>query len=69
MRGVIAPGPDRSGRRVRLRLLVGIGVVLGLPALVYGIVTALWASAAVGVVLLAVAVYAVVVLRGLQRRG
>ncbi|WP_133251869.1 hypothetical protein [Actinomycetospora cinnamomea] len=66
---MIAPGPDRSGRRVRLRLLVGIGVVLGLPALVYGIVTALWASAAVGVVLLAVAVYAVVVLRGLQRRG
>jgi hypothetical protein len=42
--------------------------VLGLAALVYGVVTSLWASAVVGVVLLVVAVYAAVVLRGLQRR-
>jgi hypothetical protein len=68
LRAVIAPGPDRRGRRGRLLLLVGIGSVLGLAALVYGVVTSLWASAVVGVVLLVVAVYAAVVLRGLQRR-
>jgi len=68
LRAVIAPGPDRRGRRGRLLLLVGIGSVLGLAALVYGVVTSLWASAVVGAVLLVVAVYAAVVLRGLQRR-
>ncbi|HWN28297.1 MAG TPA: hypothetical protein VNP37_15125 [Actinomycetospora sp.] len=65
---MIAPGPDHRGRRGRLLLLVGIGSVLGLAALVYGVVTSLWASAVVGAVLLVVAVYAAVVLRGLQRR-
>jgi uncharacterized membrane protein YphA (DoxX/SURF4 family) len=68
LRAVIAPGPDRRGRRGRLLLLVGIGSVLGLAALVYGVATSLWASAVVGAVLLVVAVYAAVVLRGLQRR-
>jgi uncharacterized membrane protein YphA (DoxX/SURF4 family) len=68
LRAVIAPGPDHRGRRGRLLLLVGIGSVLGLAALVYGVATSLWASAVVGVVLLVVAVYAAVVLRGLQRR-
>jgi hypothetical protein len=68
LRAVIAPGPDRRGRRGRLLLLVGIGSVLGLAALVYGLVTSLWGSVVVGAVLLVVAVYAAVVLRGLQRR-
>jgi len=68
LRGVIAPGPDRGGRRGRLLLIMGIGVVLGAAALVYGIATSLWASAVVGAVLLVVAGYAAVVLRGLRRR-
>jgi len=67
LRAVIAPGPDGRGRRVRLLLLMGIGSVLGLAALVYGVATSLWASAVVGVVLLAVAVYCAVVLRRLRR--
>jgi hypothetical protein len=65
---VIAPGPDRGGRRARLRLLVGIGVVLGLAGLVYGVATGLWASVVVGALLLVVAGYCAVVLRGLRRR-
>jgi type IV secretory pathway TrbD component len=67
LRAVIAPGPDRRGRRTRLLLLVGIGSVLGLAALVHGLVTALWASAVVGVVLLVVAAYCAVVLWRLRR--
>ncbi|HSK61063.1 MAG TPA: hypothetical protein VK935_18630 [Actinomycetospora sp.] len=64
---MIAPGPDRRGRRTRLLLVVGIGSVLGLAALVYGLVTSLWASAVVGVVLLVVAVYCAAVLWRLRR--
>jgi type IV secretory pathway TrbD component len=67
LRAVIAPGPDRRGRRTRLLLLVGIGSVLGLAALVHGLVTSLWASAVVGVVLLVVAAYCAVVLWRLRR--
>ncbi len=62
-------GPDSVGRRRRLRLLIGIEGVLGLFALVYGIVTALWASTVIGAVLLVFAAYSVVVLIGLRRRG
>ncbi|WP_433784441.1 hypothetical protein ACQPX6_29850 [Actinomycetospora sp. CA-101289] len=64
---MIAPGPDRHGRRTRLLLLVVIGSVLGLAAVVYGVVTGLWASAVIGGVLLVVAIYCAVVLRRLRR--
>jgi len=66
---VLWSGPDSVGRRRRLRLLIGIEGVLGLFALVYGIVTALWASTVIGAVLLVFAAYSVVVLIGLRRRG
>lgn len=61
-------GPDSDGRRRRLRLLVVIEGVLGVAALVYGLVTSLWASAVIGAALLLFAVYSVVVLLGLRRR-
>jgi Flp pilus assembly protein TadB len=67
-RDVVSPGPDRAGRRGRLRLIVLIGCVLGAAALVYGLVTSLWASVAIGALLLVVAAYSAVVLRGLARR-
>jgi hypothetical protein len=66
---VLWSGPDSAGRRRRLWLLVGIEGVLGLSALAYGIVTALWASTVIGAVLLVFAAYSVVVLIGLRRRG
>jgi hypothetical protein len=66
---VLWSGPDSVGRRRRLRLLIAIEGVLGLFALVYGIVTALWASTVIGAVLLVFAAYSVVVLIGLHRRG
>jgi uncharacterized membrane-anchored protein len=69
VRGVIAPGPDRAGRRGRLVLIAAITGVLGAAAVVYGLVSSLVASSVVGVLLLLVALYCLVVLRGLQRRG
>jgi hypothetical protein len=66
---VVAPGPDRSGRRTRLRLIVAIGSLLGAAAVVYGLVVSLWAPVVLGAVLLAIAVYSAVVLRGLRRRS
>jgi uncharacterized membrane-anchored protein len=66
---VVAPGPDRSGRRTHLRLIVAIGSLLGAAAVVYGLVVSLWAPVVLGVVLLAVAVYSAVVLRSLRRRS
>lgn len=66
---MISPGPDRGGRRGRLLLIVAITSLLGAAALVYGLVVSLWAPVVLGAVLLAVAVYSAVVLRGLQRRS
>lgn len=42
--------------------------MLGAAALVYGLVTSLWASVVIGALLLVVAAYSAVVLRGLTRR-
>ena len=66
---MVAPGPDRRGRRRRLSLIVAIGSLLGAAAVVYGLVVSLWAPVVLGAVLLAVAVYSAVVLRGLRRRS
>lgn len=66
---MISPGPDRTGRRGRLVLIVAIGSLLGAAAVVYGLVVSLWAPVVLGAVLLAVAVYCLVVLRGLRRRS
>lgn len=62
-------GPDSTARRHRLVLLVTLELVLAGVALVYGAVTGLWATLAIGVVLLAFAVYSGVVLAGLRRRA
>jgi ABC-type Mn2+/Zn2+ transport system permease subunit len=68
VRAVVAPGPDRGGRRGRLLLVVVIGSLLGAVAVVYGLLTSRWASVVVGAVLLVVAGYCAVVLWGLRRR-
>lgn len=64
---MISPGPDRGGRRGRLLLIVAITSLLGAAAVVYGLVVSLWAPVVLGAVLLGVAVYCLVVLRGLRR--
>ncbi|MDD7924210.1 hypothetical protein [Actinomycetospora chibensis] len=66
---MISPGPDRGGRRGRLLLIVAITSLLGAAAVVYGLVVSLWAPVVLGGVLLVVAVYCAVVLRGLRRRS
>ena len=45
-----------------------IGSLLGAVSVVYGLLTSLWASVVVGALLLVVAGYCAVVLRGLRRR-
>lgn len=65
---MVSPGPDRAGRRGRLVLIAAITGILGAAAVIYGIVTSLWASTAIGVLLLLVTLYTLVVLRGLLRR-
>lgn len=66
---MVAPGPDSSVRRTRLRLIALGEGVLGALALVYGLVTQLWASVGVGVLLLLVAAYGALVLWRLRRSG
>jgi hypothetical protein len=51
-----------------LVLIAAITGILGAAAVIYGIVTSLWASTAIGVLLLLVTLYTLVVLRGLLRR-
>lgn len=62
-------GPDGTSRRRRLVILIVLESVLGVVALVYGVVTGLWATVAIGVVLLLFAMYSAVVLAGLVRRS
>lgn len=65
---MVSPGPDRAGRRGRLVLVAAITGVLGAVAVVYGFVVGLVASSVVGVLLLLMAFYCLIVLRGLARR-
>jgi type IV secretory pathway TrbD component len=66
---VLWSGPNSVARRRRLRLLVVLEGVLGLAATIYGLITQLWVTVGIGVVLLLFAGYSVVVLVGLQRRA
>jgi hypothetical protein len=61
-------GPDGTSRRRRLLLFIVLESGLGAVAVVYGLVTGLWATVVLGVILLLFAVYSGVVLAGLRRR-